>query len=54
MEITIHTLHGTFIVPSNKLMDLVAWLKANAIAVNQQSRPTEHLKSNDGRNLILE
>ena len=36
MEITIHTMYGTFIVPSNKVQDLVAWLRSNAIQANGQ------------------
>jgi len=34
MEITIQTMYGTFIVPSNKVHDLVAWLRSNAIQAN--------------------
>ena len=36
METTISTLHGTFIVPSDKQAALVSWLEANAIKIGQQ------------------
>jgi hypothetical protein len=37
MEITINTIHGTFIVPSDKVGSLVAWLQDNAIKVGYQA-----------------
>lgn len=37
MEITIHTMFGTFIVPSNKIQDLVSWLRVHAVQANTQS-----------------
>jgi len=55
MEITIHTMHGTFIVPGHKLMELVAWLRANAIQANSQQSVQElQSKSNGNRQLINE
>lgn len=42
MEITIHTMYGTFIVPQTKVLDLVNWLKANAISVNNQQTESKN------------
>lgn len=42
MEITIQTIQGTFIVPQNKVPELIMWLQANAINANQQAMREKH------------
>ena len=42
MEITIHTMYGTFIVPREKTHLLVQWLQQNAITVNSQQQEAKN------------
>ncbi len=36
MQIVIHTIQGTFIVPTEKQADLLSWLQENAIKAGQE------------------
>lgn len=42
MEITIHTMYGTFIVPREKIQSLVQWLQQNAVSVNSQQQEAKN------------
>jgi len=46
MQITINTLQGTFVVPSEKEAQLIAWLQANAVKLGAQTNITE-VRTND-------
>lgn len=37
MNISITTIEGTFLVPTERQADLIQWLKSNAIKVGQQT-----------------
>jgi hypothetical protein len=54
MDITVNTMYGTFIVPSNKADDLVKWLEANAVKAGQRPVAEEQNSSYTGRQLINE
>lgn len=57
MQIVIHTIDGTFLVPTDKQAALIHWLQANAIkAGGQQVREqTNDLASNySGKQLLNE
>ena len=49
MSVTINTLHGTFIVPTEREGQLIAWLQANAVKAGQQENIME-VRGNDQRN----
>lgn len=38
ITVEIHN-HGKFVIPSNKLNDLLMWLKANSMSVESNTRP---------------
>jgi hypothetical protein len=54
MEITINTIYGTYIVPSDKTDQLLAWLQQNAVRPGQH--PVKEIKEDNytGRQLINE
>jgi hypothetical protein len=54
MSITVNTIYGTFVVPSEKEDSLISWLKVNAVNVTVQ--PVTEVKNgeNTGRQLINE
>ncbi len=56
MEITVNTIHGTYIVPREKTDQLLSWLQQNAIKAGQQPiRETSQDSQNfTGRELIHE
>jgi hypothetical protein len=54
MEITIQTMQGTFIVPQNKVSELIMWLQANAINANQQAVRETRNGRNGATQLISE
>jgi hypothetical protein len=54
MEITIQTTHGTFIVPQNKVTELIMWLQANAINASQQAVRETHSNRRGATQLISE
>jgi|688.fasta_scaffold1040629_2 hypothetical protein len=57
MQIVIHTIEGTFIVPTDKQAELVYWLKNNAIKAGQQQvreEVTQGGQTYTGRQLINE
>ena len=57
MQIVIHTIEGTFLVPSEKQSELIFWLKNNAIRAGQQPVREEVSQNNQtytGRQLINE
>jgi hypothetical protein len=54
METVINTINGTYIVPANKLDQLIQWLEINAIKPN--AKPIGEIKEGNytGRQLINE
>ena len=54
MEITVNTIYGTYIVPSEKADQLIAWLQSNA--VKQGHQPIGEVQQGEytGRQLINE
>ena len=54
MEITVNTMHGMFIVPREKVDQLISWLQVNAVKQGQQ--PIGEVKEGEytGRQLINE
>ena len=55
MQITINTIAGTFLVPSEKEAALIAWLQNNAVKVGQQPVQEQGDSQNyAGRQLISE
>ena len=54
MEIVVNTIHGTFIVPSNKADQLIDWLQQNAVKQGQQPIGEVQQGSYTGRQLINE
>lgn len=55
MQIVIHTIQGTFIVPTEKQAELVHWLENNAIKAGAQNvRENTGNQSYSGRQLIQE
>lgn len=54
MDITINTIYGTFIVPSNKADELISWLENNAVKAGQRPVAEEQNGTYTGRQLINE
>ncbi len=57
MQIVIHTIEGTFLVPTEKQSELIMWLKNNAIKAGQQQvreEVTQNGQTYTGRQLISE
>jgi hypothetical protein len=55
MQITINTIDGTFLVPSEKEAALIAWLEMNAVKAGQQPVQEQGGSQNyAGRQLISE
>ena len=55
MQIVIHTIEGTFIVPTEKQSELLFWLKNNAVKAGTQSvRENTGTQPYPGRQLISE
>lgn len=57
MQIVIHTIQGTFLVPTDKQAELIHWLQNNAIKAGQQQVREEVAQNGQtytGRQLINE
>ena len=56
MQIIIHTIQGTFLVPSEKQAELIHWLQNNAIKTGQHAVREDVAQSGNytGRQLINE
>lgn len=56
MNTIIHTVEGTFIVPSDKEAALLYWLKQNAVKAGAQNVIEQHVSDSNyvGRQLISE
>jgi hypothetical protein len=54
MEITVNTIAGTFIVPSNKADELISWLQVNAVRPGQTPIGEVREGQYTGRQLINE
>jgi hypothetical protein len=57
LNVTIHTIAGTFVVPADKQADLILWLQHNAIKIGAEAVKEQSQNSNrnyPGRQLINE
>jgi len=56
MNTIIHTVEGTFIVPSEKEASLLHWLKENGVKAGTQNVKEQHVENSNytGRQLISE
>ena len=52
--ITVNTYKGTYIVPSEKQEQLIAWLQQNAIQVQQKITEIQEITNIEPRHLINE
>jgi len=56
MQIVIHTINGTYLVPPEKETGLIMWLEQNAIKAGQRpvSEQTQQTNQYTGRQLLSE